>query len=115
MLLQHYYTVCRQDLQQPECRFQVVLHEDSPVYEGHFPGQPIAPGVANIQMIKELAESVLQQQLTIVGIKQCKFLKPVRPDEHRPLDVLLTVNADQLAAEMLDGETTIMKLKAQIA
>ena len=66
-------------------------------------------------MIKELAESVLGRSLTITAIKQCKFLRLVRPDEHRSLDVLLTFNADKLSAEMLDGETTIMKIKAQIA
>ncbi len=30
--------------------FEVELLQDCDVYEGHFPGEPIAPGVCNIRM-----------------------------------------------------------------
>ena len=116
MFLPDYYTLrTTEHMPSGTYRCRVVLHEDCPVYEGHFPGNPIAPGVANIQMIKELAETILARPVTFAAIRQCKFLRPIRPDEHQPLDVMLTFNADQLSAEMLDGETTIMKIKAQIA
>ena len=115
MLLPHFYTLRTQEhMPSGAYRLRVVLHEDCPVYEGHFPGNPIAPGVANIQMIKELTELVLSRPLTFATIKQCKFMRPVLPDAHKPLDVMLTLSSDQLSAEIIENDVTILKLKATI-
>ena len=114
MSLSHYYTVrSTEHFPSGVYRFRVILHEDCAVYEGHFPGNPIAPGVANIQMIKELAETIVGRPLRIAAIKQCKFLRPIRPDEQKPLDVMVSMTDNQLTADILDGDTTILKLKAQ--
>lgn len=115
MLLPHYYTLrSTEHMPSGAYRLRVVLHEDCPVYEGHFPGNPIAPGVANIQMIKELSQSVLDRPVSFAAIRQCKFLRPLRPDAANTLDVMLTFTDDQLSAEIIDHDDPVMKLKAQI-
>ena len=56
----------------------------SPWFDGHFPGQPILPGIAMIAMAFEAAR---QQELKsgagirLKSVTRVRFKKPVRPDE----------------------------------
>ncbi|MGM9809608.1 MAG: hypothetical protein ACI30J_01905 [Paludibacteraceae bacterium] len=56
----NYYHILSSDITSDEGMFRVALNADCEVYQGHFPGEPVCPGVCNIQMIKECAEIVLQ-------------------------------------------------------
>ena len=53
-------------------------------YEGHFPGQPILPGMAIIALVKEaivVAECREGSVVTITGLTRVRFRLPVRPGE----------------------------------
>ena len=80
------------------CReFRIALRPDSPVYEGHFPGFPITPGVALIAMVRELLESRVfglpGGGLSITSVDDAKFLSPLTPGMS-PVTVRLTAIAD---------------------
>jgi 3-hydroxyacyl-[acyl-carrier-protein] dehydratase len=65
---------------------------DHPAYAGHFPGQPILPGVVLLDVaIHAIAE---QLGLTAGGaqIRAAKFLSPVRPGEALQLHFGVTTN-----------------------
>ena len=54
MLLEDkYYKVTDGKTDGPNGIFRIQLLPDSDVYRGHFPGNPVCPGVCNIEMIKE--------------------------------------------------------------
>lgn len=54
MLLEDkYYEVTDGKTDGPNGIFRIQLLPDSDVYRGHFPGNPVCPGVCNIEMIKE--------------------------------------------------------------
>ncbi len=53
---------------------------DSAVFEGHFPHQPILPGVVMIAMISRAAELALEMDLEMESARNFKFLKMVDPD-----------------------------------
>ena len=116
MLLPRYYTITHKQQQSPaEWRYRVTLHEDCDVYRGHFPGNPIAPGVCTIQMIKELAADLLQREVRIAAIKQCKFLSPLRPDEQSLVEVRLSsADGQTLSADIYANEKLVMKFKSTI-
>lgn len=50
---------------------------DHPAFAGHFPGQPILPGVVLLDRVLALANGSLGQQCWT--ILQAKFLRPVGP------------------------------------
>lgn len=59
------------------CRCQVP--SDHPVFPGHFPANPIVPGVVLLALVNERAT-----ELGFAGTgswRRVKFLKPVGPDE----------------------------------
>ena len=61
--------------------FNIRLKEDCFIYAAHFPNLPITPGVCVIQIVKELAEILFNQTLTLKSIKNAKFLKVMQPND----------------------------------
>ena len=52
-----------------------------PVFEGHFPNQPLVPGVFQLEMARLGAEWLIGEQLGIREISRAKFLRPIVPAE----------------------------------
>lgn len=55
------------------------IDEQQPVFAGHFPGNPIMPGVLVLGLLKSLVAEYLDQPVQIAAIKRQKFLRPVLP------------------------------------
>lgn len=64
------------------------IRENSPWFNGHFPGDPIFPGIAQLQMVCDLIADALQVPLQLVRLSRVKFKKIVRPGE--VLDIKVT-------------------------
>jgi len=59
----------------------IPLHVDPahPAFAGHFPGQPIVPGVVLLDLTQIAIEA--ENGLTLAGLAACKFLSPARPGD----------------------------------
>jgi 3-hydroxymyristoyl/3-hydroxydecanoyl-(acyl carrier protein) dehydratase len=64
---------------------QFVVPADHPSLAGHFPGNPIAPGVVLLDVV--LAAIQAQRPCSLQSIPSVKFLQPVRPDERVDLHI----------------------------
>ena len=62
-----------------EALFSITLLPDYCAYEGHFPDNPVSPGVCNIQMIKECAEQLAGKHLFLGYISQCRLSAVMTP------------------------------------
>ncbi len=58
---------------------QLELNPGHRVFEGHFPGQPVVPGVCMVQMIKEILEQALEKPLHLRQADHIKFLSVIDP------------------------------------
>ena len=61
--------------------FHIALNREHSIYQAHFPGMPITPGVCIIQMAREILEQYSGKSLVINSIKTAKFLNIVNPQE----------------------------------
>ncbi len=50
-------------------------------FSGHFPGQPILPGVAQLGMVAELLAAQHHPALRLTALRRVKFKKIVQPGE----------------------------------
>lgn len=79
-MLTNYFTLLDQQPQQDgSILFTVKLNPDCEVYKGHFPGNPVCPGVCNLQMLKECVEHHTNKSLIISDIKQCRYTAILSP------------------------------------
>ncbi len=58
---------------------EIELDASHPLFEGHFPGNPILPGVCTVQIIRELVEQFLQKSLYMTKAGNIKYLGFVNP------------------------------------
>ena len=52
---------------------------DEPVFAGHFPGQPILPGVLLLRFAVDAAAGAAGRPLALVAIRRLRFSAPVLP------------------------------------
>lgn len=67
---------------------QATAPSGSPWYSGHFPGNPILPGLAILAMVKEAIrreESLRGTEIRVVGVRRVRFRLPVKPDDELTL------------------------------
>lgn len=101
------YTIARKQLEEgySGSLYELKLIPSSVIYQAHFPGEPITPGVCIVQMGKELVEDALQQELHISYVKNVKFLSILTPMQSASATFLL-----QKITSSEDGK----EVKAQI-
>ena len=58
----------------------LTVSPDHPSLSGHFPGDPIVPGVVLLDNVVQLLGQ-WRPKMKIIGITQTKFLSPLRPNE----------------------------------
>ena len=76
----------------------------SPYFDGHFPGLPVLPGVAQIELVMRFAARHLEASVALSGIRRVKFTNFVRPDA--PLLLKLEKNGKTITFSLSsrDGE-----------
>lgn len=80
MLKDNFFTIENQDVEAG--RFDVRLNVQHPIFAGHFPGDPITPGVCILQIACELMSLVAQRDLLTTSLKNAKFMQVIRPLEN---------------------------------
>jgi 3-hydroxyacyl-[acyl-carrier-protein] dehydratase len=58
---------------------EIELDASHSIFEGHFPGNPILPGVCTVQIIRELLEQWLRKSLYMTKAGNIKYLGFVNP------------------------------------
>ncbi|AMR34263.1 hypothetical protein A0256_23825 [Mucilaginibacter sp. PAMC 26640] len=93
----------------------IELNPAHPIFNGHFPGQPVLPGVCMLQIIKELLEVSLGKPTRMRKASELKFLSLISPEETDVLQAqIITTLADgliSLDAKLHNNETVLFKFK----
>jgi 3-hydroxyacyl-[acyl-carrier-protein] dehydratase len=86
-----------------------------PIFEGHFPGQPVVPGVCMLQMVKEVLEKKLGAATTLSAADNIKFLTVINPVENNrvSLELKYSTNEDSVPvnATLFTGATIYFKMR----
>ena len=95
MLLKDFYTIVELDSSDKENVKAIIdLNKNHEIYEGHFPGNPVVPGVCLTQLIKEVMENVEGMDLSLVYASNIKFMAVVNPEINDRLQIDLKVKYD---------------------
>lgn len=87
------------------------------IYKGHFPNQPIVPGVCQIQIIKELLEELMQKKLQLTHGDNIKFTGMIIPDKTPILNIEVNFKLNEAEincdAKFSFEETVFTKFKGK--
>lgn len=95
MLLKDFYKVITLEKNDSQKYLAIIfVNENHEVFKGHFPGNPIMPGVCMMQIIKELAEQITESSLIMQSLTNVKFMALINPflnpELRLELDITLT-------------------------
>lgn len=97
----------------------IQLNPSHPIFEGHFPGQPILPGVCMLQMVKEVLEAAINNQTRLLKAAELKFLVIVAPEQDKVIQMELKVTDEtellRVEARLLDDSLVLFKFKGTFA
>lgn len=80
MLMNDFYSL--REIQSTESDFTALIsfNADHAIFKGHFPQQPIVPGVCMMQIVKEVLEQETGKKLILNNAPQVKFLQLITPE-----------------------------------
>ena len=113
----NFYKIHAIEQTENDYKIEVELLQDHPIYEGHFPGQPVVPGVCTLTIIRECIGKILSKSVSFATIKECKYVSALIPEQGLKIMINLTLTADgsvKGVVERLDNNQVALKLKANI-
>jgi 3-hydroxyacyl-[acyl-carrier-protein] dehydratase len=96
----------------------VTLNAQHPVFSGHFPGNPVVPGVCQVQMIKELVEKAVKMPLKLRESDNIKFLAMISPETTPQVEIAIQIKhmpekVISATATISSGGTVFLKFKGK--
>lgn len=118
MLLNDFYTITKQEHHPGAVKATISIDKNHKIFEGHFPGHPIVPGVCMMQIIREVMQEMTGKSLNIANADMIKFLTIINPVENSEVDLRVDYteenNAFQLNATLFSGTTVFFKFRSTL-
>jgi 3-hydroxyacyl-[acyl-carrier-protein] dehydratase len=94
---------------------EITINKDHEVFKGHFPGNPVTPGVCMMQIIKELTQQVVSAPLLMKSASNIKFMALINPEVNSNLKLELDIaQADDATVKVKNttffNDTVALKL-----
>lgn len=93
---------------------QISLNKDHDIFKGHFPGNPVTPGVCMMQIVKELTEEFTGSSLFLKTASNVKFMAIINPFETPDLKIQLDITENGGDVKVKNttsfGETIALKM-----
>lgn len=92
----------------------IILNKDHDIFKGHFPGNPVTPGVCMMQIVKELTEEFTSSKLFLKSASNVKFMAIINPVETPELKLQLDITENEGEIKVKNttsfGETIALKM-----
>ncbi|RJP82350.1 MAG: hypothetical protein C4522_03375 [Desulfobacteraceae bacterium] len=84
------------------------FRHDSPWFSGHFPDNPVLPGIAQLSVVLDTIRQSIDPKLSVQGFKKVKFRQIIHPDDR------LEIQAVRNRLEP-DAYTFVIQVKGETA
>ena len=111
-----FYTIVRADSEADKLQAVLEINPGHEIFGGHFPGQPVVPGVCMMQIVKELLETATSRMLRLRTGLDLKFLSVIDPGRnstiHAEVNYNVLASGDiNVTARLFYNEITFFKFK----
>jgi 3-hydroxyacyl-[acyl-carrier-protein] dehydratase len=117
MLAGDFFTIKNIQSNGSETEAVLGINAEHEIFKGHFPGQPVVPGVCMMQMIKEILEIVISKNTRLLRADHAKFLSMIDPRVHATIKASvnwrLAENGEiEVVSSLFDESTVFLKYRA---
>lgn len=114
-LINDFFEIVSKESGEGTLKCRVKLHPQHKIYQAHFPGNPVTPGVCLVQMAEEILEEEYQKRLDLKLLKNIKFKKIVSPQD-QPTFVFTKIVAgeDEFTASVSVEDETSQYVKMSL-
>jgi len=112
LLKNRFYTVESTSTEGNAHKFVVKIDANHSIFKGHFPQQPVVPGVCTIQMLKECVSDLLGKCIRYTSIPSCKFISSIIPSDDAVELSIVVVNENTFQAVVSLNGAVMLKMKA---
>lgn len=120
MLKGSFYNISVQEISAGKMEAALGFDVSHAIFGGHFPGQPVVPGVCMLQIVTELVEELAGSPVTLKNGQDLKFLHVIDPRIHTR--VLAEIQLQPAAggetgvqARFFSGDTVFFKFRGLYA
>lgn len=116
MLLNNLFYIDSISQEESGMNAEIHINVEHEILKGHFPDQPVVPGVCMLEMLKEILQQHLNMSLQLQSAPMVKFLAMFAPPHftHAHFNIQVIQNEDnlfQVNATLQHEETIFMKFK----
>jgi 3-hydroxyacyl-[acyl-carrier-protein] dehydratase len=111
-----FYTLVNPVMEDSAIQAVIKINAGHDIFRGHFPGQPVVPGVCMMQIVKELLETATGRSLRLHTGLDLKFLSVIDPGKnsviHTETNYTVLASGDiNVTARLFHNEITFFKFK----
>lgn len=112
-----FYTILSSTKEDHTNSFTIRLNKAHAIFSGHFPGNPVTPGVVQMEIIKELVRESLPKPIKMDSMSNCKFLAILNPETVDVVEVVLYLTENdngqfKLNAVIQNPDAIFLKMSA---
>lgn len=117
MLINDFFEIIETNISCNKIISRIKLNANHRIYSGHFPNNPVTPGVVQVQIVKEILEDVYKKELKLISMSRCKFLKVLNPNitPFVTIDISFSENPFHISVIGMDAESSYFKLTAEFS
>ncbi len=94
MLQGDFFTISNIEKTGFDVKATLLINAAHKIFNGHFPGQPVVPGVCMMQMVKEIMETVTGKKTDLIKSQEMKFLAIIDPSQNNNISATLKYAID---------------------
>lgn len=116
ILLNNFYSIDSFESSENEIIARLNIDKHHSIFDGHFPSNPVTPGVVQLEIIKELLNHQFKRKMHLVSLSNCKFLAILNPIETPKIEVQITLKEEdgliKISGTIRSEETQFLKVAA---
>lgn len=118
ILKDNFYNINELEFVENKIQASIKIDSNHSIFEGHFPNNPITPGVVEMEIVKEIVSEGIKKTLKMSKMSNCKFLAILNPLNSSEVNVNIDVleqenNRIRISAQILDQQTVYLKISAE--
>jgi 3-hydroxyacyl-[acyl-carrier-protein] dehydratase len=99
-------------------QFAISIDPKHAIFDGHFPGNPVTPGVVQMEIIKELLSTHFQRTLKLKTMNTCKFLAILNPQVSPEVQIKITLlptdsDSIKISGVIVKNDVNFLKIQAE--